>query len=253
MPKFSKQQLMAQALRAQGLTPEQVASEQMGDIEFQQELAARRGPVGYAMELDPAVANFTAYEDGPEGYTTNALYALPDGPGKRIGVPTEKGRDWPRDDVLTPPGEIRAFGVKGANPKTWVHEYSHKEHGTSEGKQREIDAFSARNEDEWDQAMDAYAGYRGEGWDREKADAHMRSVFKGKDRRFDRLDRHAGAEFDKGGRLSQQDKQGLFSKGMDKVFNDPESMRARKDKREYARYADERIPQTYIGRALRGS
>ena len=79
----------------------------------------------------------------------------------------------------------------------------------------------------------------------------MRSVFKGKDRRFDRLDRYAGDEFDKGGRLSQQDKQGLFSKGMDKVFSDPASTKARKDRREYERYVEERVPQTYIGRALR--
>jgi hypothetical protein len=244
MPNFTEQQMQAQALGAENKpSRSHAASEAMGDIEFQQEIAARRGPMGYAMEMDPSAADFVAFPGGPDQYTTNAHYNQLDEPRSTTidGSPGERVR------YETQPGDLAVFGAKGANPKTWGHEYMHKELGTGENEQRKMDAFSARNKDEWDQAIKSYSGYRsipvGE------ADSHMRSVFKGKDSRSDRLDRYANDEYDGGGRLSTQDSKGMLDNLLNLIAPSHEPQRV--EKRQRDRYADERVSQTYIGRELR--
>jgi hypothetical protein len=244
MPDFTEQQMQAQALRAANKpSRSSAASEAMGDIEFQQGIAARRGPTGYAMELDPSVADFVAFPGGPEQYTTNAHVNM----GDEVEQTYVDGSPGERVLHKTPPGGIAAFGAKGANPKTWGHEYMHKEQGTSENHQRRMDAFSARNKDEWDQAIKSYSGYRDIPVD--EADAQMRRTFKGGDSRFDRLDRYANDEYNGGGRLSTQDSKGMLDKFLNLIAPSHEPQRV--ENRQRDRYADERVSQTYIGRELR--
>jgi hypothetical protein len=244
MPDFTEQQLQAQALRAAAKpTKSKAASEAMADIEFQQEIAARRGPPGYAMELDPSVSDFVAFPGGPDQYTTNAHVNM----GDEVEKTYVDGSPGERVLYETPPGGIAAFGAGGANPKTWGHEYMHKEQGTGESQQRKMDAFSARNKDEWDQAIESFAGYKDISVD--EADAVMRRTFQGKDSRSDRLDRYANEEYAAGGQPSNQDSRGNIDKFLNLIAPSHEPQRLERRKRE--RYADERVPQTYIGRELR--
>lgn len=151
-PQFSKEQLLAQALRAKnGPTPQQLQQEEFGDNEFAIEVAKR---MGYRGDIDPKRARFHPTKDDAE-LTMEGMYVLPDAPEgrKALKVPgNDRSYDIPRE-----PDTVNVIGVHAANPSTWSHEYRHREKpGMSENQNRYQDAFNAQTKGDWDNAVRYY-------------------------------------------------------------------------------------------------
>ena len=60
------------------------------------------------------------------------------------------------------PGNIGAYGTRGMNPGTWGHELIHKEMGIrDESPLRLLEAYNARDKQEWDAYVKRHAEYNG--------------------------------------------------------------------------------------------
>jgi hypothetical protein len=147
-------------MTAEELRKARIASEQMGDIEFQMEIAPY---FGYSGEIDPSIARYRGIEGlpGDINLTKKGYYIPPNDPnnpysekqlepevgsvrGKRVELPNE-------------PGTISAIH-NAAKPNVWAHEYRHQRNrGMSEFENRIEDAFAAQNESDWEDAVDGWA------------------------------------------------------------------------------------------------
>jgi hypothetical protein len=152
MPDISKQKMTAEELRKA-----RVASEQMGDIEFQMEIAPY---FDYAADIDPSKARYRGIEGLPgDVELTLGGFAVseedPNEPFSPSDLKPYQGRvKGVEFEVPVEPGTVNAVHSK-ATPNIWAHEYRHqmKEDGNGETFNRLADAAVAQNEDDWDAAV----------------------------------------------------------------------------------------------------
>jgi hypothetical protein len=162
-PRFTELQIRAQQRRAQreknkARKAEVVASEKMADVEWQADVANRRGPLGYAMELDPKQMTYYGTQDNIKLGTQGQQWPEANEGNYETRYPyNDKGE---QRKATIEPGKIGIY-AQGANPWVTGHEYMHKEFDTREYAQRKHDAFSARTKAEWDQSIEAFAGMKG--------------------------------------------------------------------------------------------
>jgi hypothetical protein len=135
MADVTKQRMTAEELRKA-----KRASEQMGDVEFQMDVAPY---LNYKGPIDPSIARFI----GDTGKKTDS------GLGGFIGMGNnetfyDNGKPIVTDD------EKGSVYYADASPKTIGHEYRHlqNEYG-SELTNREYDAYNAQNKGDWDEAV----------------------------------------------------------------------------------------------------
>ena len=152
MPDVTKQRMTAEELRKA-----RIASQQMGDVEFQMDIAPY---FDYAGEIDPSIARYHGWEgpgrlnlggfNVPEDFTDEDIkkaerrYRYEDKDGNIVQIPIERGTVNVVNDQ--------------AQPRTWAHEYRHEmgEDGNGEVFNRLADAAVAQNEDDWDSAVDLW-------------------------------------------------------------------------------------------------
>ena len=159
------------------LSPQQQQVAQANN-EFQQGVAGRMGPLAAVSGLPVDAANFHG--------TTHSDRIDMSGVHIPETTPTVLA-DYPKHDnardveVELPSGSVNVFGVGGAGDgnKTWAHEYRHKlndELGVEQGEQRNrlMDAYTARTEEEFEQVVRSYAGYAG--ISEEEAREHFRAA-----------------------------------------------------------------------------
>jgi hypothetical protein len=131
-------------------------SEQLGDIEFQMEIAPY---TNYTGPIDPSVARYRGFEGlpGDTNLTLGGFYAQPDSEENPYTEADLKGYEGSVDgiDVSLPvePNTVNAVHNK-ATPNIWAHEYRHKENpGMSEERNRLADGILAMNERDWKSAV----------------------------------------------------------------------------------------------------
>ena len=90
-------------------------SEQHGDTEFQAEIAHRLGPVGYAYDLDPSIAESVHLFPGDrrEQWTTSGHYNAGDTPHTFTLRGRNDAGDYGSKRVTLEPGHIQVLGHEG--------------------------------------------------------------------------------------------------------------------------------------------
>ena len=148
----SKARLMAQQLRAQ--------QEQMGDIEFQMDIAPQ---LGYRGEIDPSIAHVL----NEPALTTKGYYIpdkLSDGQIEELRKQNgyrDKDGNWKSLPVKR--GHIYATNAdksSAGDPTTFPHEYRHKQRpDMSETSNRLADAAMATTGRQWDAAVSSWRNW----------------------------------------------------------------------------------------------
>jgi len=152
MPDVTKQRMTAEELRKARL-----ASEQMGDIEFQMEIAPY---FDYAGEIDPSIARYRGIKDlsGDVDLNLGGFYVSPEDPNDpydKADLKPRTGRVQGVDiEIPVEPGTVSALHTR-ATPNIWAHEYRHQmgEDGNGERYNRLADAVVAQNEGDWESAV----------------------------------------------------------------------------------------------------
>jgi len=152
MPDVTKQRMTAEELRKA-----RKASEEMGDIEFQMDIAPY---FDYKAEIDPSIARYRGFKGlpGDVELTLGGFYALPnteDSPYSENDLRPRTGRVNGLDiEIPTEPGTVNAVH-SNATPNIWAHEYRHQmgEDGNGESFNRLADAVVAQNEGDWESAV----------------------------------------------------------------------------------------------------
>jgi hypothetical protein len=159
-PEFTKQQLVAQALRAsQPKTREMAMSEKLGDNDMLADVYNRFGPYSQLFgNIDPEKVHLWYNKDRPDAQYNilgKALHPSAKGKGDKHRLGNETFQ-------LENPGDIALIGWEGANPETIGHEALHANRGwRDEGSVRNVEFLSARTKDEYEQNVKDYAGYKG--------------------------------------------------------------------------------------------
>lgn len=136
-------------------------SEQMGDIEFQMDIAPY---FDYAPNagIDPSISRYHGVRKlpGDVELTLGGFYVPPE----NVNQPYTERDLKPRSgnvqgiDISVPvePGTVNAIHSR-ATPNVWAHEYRHKaDRGMSEDSNRLADAVMAQNEGDWNAAVDMW-------------------------------------------------------------------------------------------------
>lgn len=154
MPKFTKEQLMAQALREKrGMTPERRMGEQMLDIELEMEVAPY---LNYQSDkVDAKNANYIGFEGDAPKVSLAGFIGKGTDKIKRKG--TVDGRYLEIYDQ--PKGSVNAID-KQATPRTYAHEFRHLQRpNATEGVIRAYDGYNAQNEADWKDAVLYFRDY----------------------------------------------------------------------------------------------
>ena len=147
MPDVSKEKLTADEIRRQ-----KAMSEQMGDIEFQMDIAPY---FDYKGPIDPAIARYQGIKglSGDVDLTLGGFYVKPNEAYDEDELAPYKGRaDGISFEVPKEIGTINAVHSK-ATPNMWAHEYGHQLRGSGEEYQRLADAATAQNERDWESSV----------------------------------------------------------------------------------------------------
>ena len=129
--------------------------EQMGDVEFQMDIAPY---LGYSGEIDPTIARYHGWQ-GP-GRLNLGGFKVPDDfdPENNPSDAAElrryryRGDDGEMVQIPIEAGTINAINDQ-ATPQIWAHEYRHKQHPEmSEPHNRLADAVMAQTPADWDNA-----------------------------------------------------------------------------------------------------
>lgn len=109
---------------AMGMSEQQqidfLKSLQMGDAEFQQEVAPRTARSG--MKLDPAKARVEATD-----FPLNLRGLSAGEKNTKTFRQSYRGADGKMKELEFPPGSVTAVGYHNATPDVWAHEYRHQE------------------------------------------------------------------------------------------------------------------------------
>lgn len=199
----TNQQRIARELRELN-TPEgkEAARKQsldMADIEFQMALAPN---LGYAGDIDPAVARYHALGGTPDPVSVKGAYR---GPLEEGETPTKKGYSWEGEKIPIDYDTVNVMGADAAKPEIWAHEYRHRMQPTlSEKGNRLGDAATAQNSRQWDSAVKLWVDQLRRGGDnpsREEAEENLLDRLSGSS--FGSSARHRYTEqFDRGARPS---------------------------------------------------
>jgi hypothetical protein len=151
MADVTKQRMTAEELRKA-----KRASEQMGDVEFQMEIAPY---TNYTGPIDPSLARYRGAKglSGDTNLTLGGFYAPPNNekdPYTEEDLKGYEGRvQGVNVEVPVEPNTVNAVHNK-ATPNIWAHEYRHKEKpGMSEDRNRLLDGALAMNESDWKSAV----------------------------------------------------------------------------------------------------
>ena len=128
-------------------------AEQMGDIEFQMDVAPY---LNYKGPIDPAIAKLRTTENPDDMVNTMGVYARPENPPEKIDV--SMGEEDP-EYVSVMPGTVNVVNPRNARPNIWGHEYRHlqkNDTGSYSGERdnRLVDAFNAQNTSDFREAAD---------------------------------------------------------------------------------------------------
>ena len=152
MPDVTKQVLTADELRKQ-----RKMGEQMGDIEFQMEIAPYSN---YTADIDPSIARFHGLKE--HGFFEPRGFSAPKGATEEeLKNSTIRYIDKSRvkHELVPEAGTVNASGI-AAIPRIWNHEYGHQTEGTDEEDRRILDGFQAQTEDDWDGAIDMWRNWK---------------------------------------------------------------------------------------------
>jgi len=159
-------------------------SEQMGDVEFEMEVAAKT-PTFARPYVSADRATFHPWNVGSPGYSLNGSY---------FPAPLDSDLTGPYEGVFNEesgvqiePDTVYAYGARNANPQLWAHEFTHRAYEKTGKKQvwmteeeavRQRMAYMAQTPEEWKRAVELWKGYResehNEEMTYEEADRRMR-------------------------------------------------------------------------------
>ena len=139
-----------------GRSPDELRamSEQLGDMEFQTELAPY---FDYAAPLDPSIARYHGWK-GPGRLSTGGFNVPPDISDETLAREQRRYRykndEGGKTKIPLERGTVNAINAE-AQPRTWAHEYRHQmgEDGNNEGSNRKFDAMSAQTDSDWGRTL----------------------------------------------------------------------------------------------------
>ena len=141
MPDVTKEKLTAEEIRRQ-----KKLSEQMGNIEFQMDMAPY---TNYTSSPDPEKVTYRGVPSGVPELTLSGFVGQ--GTGKEMRRGRVRGQDISIMD--SPEGSPTAVGASATGP-TWTHEQRHVDNPEmSEAKNRLMDGAVALNEQDWKEAV----------------------------------------------------------------------------------------------------